>query len=137
MVKRGPAAEPVGAGAARTRVTRDVEPAAVHHLLDSPPRATVAFVDRDAVELVPVRARSRDGIHLFGVAADGTPDLEGREVVLLMDGGAYWFELCGFSVRGVAAHVGSPGAEATERLRWYAVAPRRVLAWDYGAIREE
>lgn len=118
------------------RVTRDVEPSAVRHLLDDPLRATVAFVERDAVELLPVRAHSRAGVHLFGVV-EGAPDLEDREVVLVMDDGAYWFELCGVSVRGVATCVDPPGVDAVERLRWYAVAPRRVLAWDYGAIREE
>jgi hypothetical protein len=121
--------------AARTHVTREVEPAAVRRVLDAPPRATVAFVDGDRAELLPVRTRCGVGRYLFGVVADGAPDLEGREVVLVVDGGAYWFELCGTSVRGVAAHVDRPAG--LDGLHWYAIAPRRVLAWDYAAIREE
>jgi hypothetical protein len=117
--------------AARKRVTRDVAPSAMRRLLDDPPRASVAFVGGDAVELLPARTRSYGDVHEFGVLAEGAPDLEGREVVLLMDGGAYWFELRGVSVRGVATR------GATDRLRWYGAAPQRVLAWDYDTIREE
>jgi hypothetical protein len=48
-----------------TRVTRDVEPAAVRQLLDDLPRATVAFLDAEAVELLPARARCDAGVHLL------------------------------------------------------------------------
>jgi len=41
-------------GNARQRVTRDVEPPALRDLLEHPPRATVAFVDRDTVEILPM-----------------------------------------------------------------------------------
>jgi len=123
-------------GAAGNRVTRDVEPSALRDLTDDPPRATVAFVDHDTVELLPVKVGARGGVQLFGIVPAGDPDLEGREVVLLMDGGSYWFELRGVSVRGVAARADSPEGEAAEGLRWYAVVPRRVLAWDYASIRE-
>lgn len=116
-------------------MTRDVEPAALRDLLEHPARATVAFVDRGAVDLLPVRARGGAGRHRFGVAAGAAPDLEGREVVLVIDDGPYWFELRGISVRGVARRADAP-AEA-DPLAWYAIEPRRVLAWDYGTIREE
>jgi hypothetical protein len=119
------------------RVTRDVSLSAVTDLLERPPRATVAFVDHDRVGLLPVRARVGAGGHLFGVLPDAAPDLEGREVVLVVDDGPYWFELRGVSVRGVAARVAPPGAGDARSLVWYAIEPRRVLAWDYGAIREE
>ena len=56
-------------------VTRDVEPTAVRDLLDEPPRATVAFVERGAVELLPVRARIMGDTHLFAVRAGDAPDL--------------------------------------------------------------
>ena len=88
-----------------------------------PPRATVAFVEREAVDLVPVQACYRGGTHVFGVVADGAPDLHHREVLLVLDAGAYWFELRGVSVRGVAERVESPGAGSSERLVWYAVTP--------------
>jgi len=122
---------------AEKRVIRDVDPAAVGDLLDHPPRATVAFVDRGVVDLLPVRVRCGADSYRFGVAADPSPDLAGREVVLVLDDGPFWFELRGISVRGVATRVDPPEPQATERLAWYAIAPRRVLAWDYGTIREE
>jgi hypothetical protein len=116
-------------------VTRDVEVSAVRDLLDHPPRATVAFVDGGAVNLLPARARCSPGTHLFGVAPATAPDLADREVVLVIDDGPYWFELRGISVRGIAARVEPPSGDGD--LLWYVIEPRRILAWDYGAIREE
>ena len=125
------AREEAPAGAPR-HVTRDVEPVALRDLAEDPPRATVAFAEGDAVELLPAKVGSRGNLRRFGIVPAGSPDLDGREVVLLMDGGSYWFELRGMSVRGVATRV-EPGGE---RLRWYAITPSRVLAWDYATIRE-
>jgi hypothetical protein len=122
---------------AEKRVTRDVDPMALRDLLERPPRATVAFVDNDAVDLLPVSARFSGGTHLFGVQTDVAPNLENQEVVLLIDDGQYWFELRGVSVRGVAKGVDPPGHGKAESVTWYAIEPRRVLAWDYGKIREE
>jgi hypothetical protein len=119
------------------RVTRDVQPSAVRDLLEHPPRATVAFVDGDAVNLLPVRARCTMGGYAFGLLADVSPGLANREVVLVIDDGPYWFELRGISVRGIAQRVEPPGSEETSRGTWYAIDPRRILAWDYGAIRQE
>jgi hypothetical protein len=116
------------------RVTRDVEVSAVRDLLDHPLRATVAFVDGGAASLLPARARFSASKHLFGVSPAAALDLADREVVLVIDDGPYWFELRGISVRGVTARVEPPSGGG---LVWYAIAPRRVLAWDYGAIREE
>ena len=117
------------------RVTRDVEVSAVRDLLEHPPRATVAFVDGGAVSLLPARARCSASKHLFGVSSATAPDLAGREVVLVIDDGSYWFEVRGISVRGIAARVEPPSGDGA--LVWYAIEPRRVLAWDYGAIRAE
>ena len=126
------AGAPLGVG---KPVTRDVDPSAVRDLLDDPPRATVAFLERGAVELLPVRARFSADVHRFGVLAEHAPDLEGRETVLLRDDGAYWFELRGISVRGVARRLGPPDPEGAVALVWYAVEPRRILAWDYASVR--
>jgi hypothetical protein len=116
------------------RVTRDVEMSALRDLLDRPPRATVAFVDGGAVSLLPAGARCSVTKHLFGVLPAAAPDLAGREVVLVIDDGPYWFEARGISVRGIAARVEPPSGSGG--LAWYVIEPRRVLAWDYGAIRE-
>jgi hypothetical protein len=116
------------------RVTRDVELSAVRDLLDRPPRGTVAFVEQDAVEIVPVRPRCSAESYSFGVPTGAAPDLEGREVVLVIDDGQYWFELRGVSVRGVARQIEGPAGAGG--LRWYALEPRRMLAWDYDSLRE-
>jgi hypothetical protein len=115
-------------------VTRDVELSAVGDLLDRPPRGIVAFVEQDAVEVVPVRPRCSIGAYSFGALSGAAPDLHGREVVLVIDDGQYWFELRGVSVRGVARR--SEVASGAAALTWYALEPRRVLAWDYDALRE-
>jgi hypothetical protein len=122
-----------GKGRARLeRVGRDVDPAAVADLLERPPRATVAFVHGDEVEALPALARWRGGVHGFAVRAEDAPDLDGREVVLVRDDGPYWFELRGVTVRGLARRA---EAQDGDRSAWYDVEPRRVLAWDYGALR--
>lgn len=116
-------------------VTRDVEPAAVRDLLEDPPRATVAFMEADEVNVLPARARFDGGVHVFAVRADVAPDLGGREVVLVRDDGPYWFELRGISVRGLAKPAAAPNEESGRHLVWYDIEPRRVLAWDYSALR--
>jgi hypothetical protein len=115
------------------RVIRDVDPAAVGDLRDRPPRASVAFVEGDAVDVLPATARFSLDVYQFAVLADVSPDLTHREVVLVIDDGPYWFELRGISVRGIAERL----AAGAGGLAWYAIDARRILAWDYGAIREE
>jgi hypothetical protein len=116
-------------------VTRDVEPGDVGDLLADPPRATVAFVEAGDVDLLPARAQLEGGVHLFAVRDDDAPDLNGREVVLVRDDGPYWFELRGISVRGVARDAAAPNAQSQGQLAWYRLEPRRILAWNYGALR--
>jgi hypothetical protein len=125
------------AGTGAQHVSRDVDASAVRDLLDHPPHATVAFVDGDAVDLLPACARFSAGMHLFAVLSDDAPDLKNREVVLVIDDGPYWFELRGISVRGVAVSIAAGSDAAAKRFVWYAIAARRVLAWDYGSIHEE
>jgi hypothetical protein len=117
-------------------VTRDVEPSTLRDLLERPPRATVALVDHDHADVLPVRARYRVDTYRFGVLPEIATDLENREVVLVMDDGPYWFELRGISVRGVARRIDRAEPGETDALAWYVIEPRRILAWNYGAIRE-
>jgi hypothetical protein len=120
------------------KVTRDVEPVALPDLLERPIRASVAFVDEDAVDVLPARASFAAGTHSFGVSeGPSSGDLHAREVVLIVDDGPYWFELRGISVRGIARRIEPPLAAERNRLTWYAIEPQRILAWDYGTIREE
>ncbi len=88
------------------RVTRDVEPEALRGLLDDPPRATVGFVHDGVPDLLPAVVRVGDG-HRFAVDA-AAPDLDGCEVVLVVDDGPYWFQLRGISIRGRARRVPQP-----------------------------
>jgi hypothetical protein len=111
-------------------VTRDVALETVSDLLAHPPRATVTYVDDDGIALVPVRARFVDQRPLVGLPASG-PDLAGKEVILLVDDGPWWFRLRGASFRGVAQR----DTEA-DGLSWWTITPRRIIAWDYGTIRE-
>jgi hypothetical protein len=116
------------------RVIRDVEPAALGDLLEHPPRATLVFVRDGAADAVPARIRVDGNRYHVAVVADAAPHLTGHEVVVVVDDGPYWFQLRGLSVRGIAE---ATDARDGDGLVWYAVTPRRVLAWDYGAVREE
>jgi hypothetical protein len=104
-------------------IVRDVSPDAVRDLLENPPRAAVAFVRDGEVEIVPVHGRCAADAYRFETDAP----LDGREVVLVIDDGPYWFELRGISVRGTARRL-APGR--------YVLEPRRLVAWDYGTIRD-
>src|SRR5262245_27459016 len=108
--------------ASAKRASADVDLGHLRSLLQQPTRATVAFVRGGAIDALPVRARCSADAFLFGVARDAAPALTQAEVVLLLDGGSWWFELCGVSVRGIAAPAQTP--EASE-LEWYTLAPTR------------
>lgn len=111
-------------------VTRDVSLEALGDLLAHPPRASVTFIDGDGVGLTPARLRVAGDQALVGLPTSG-PDLAGREVVVLVDDGPWWFQLRGASFRGVARR-----DVESEGVVWWAVEARRVLAWDYGTLRE-
>ena len=124
-----------GRGAAHA-VTRDVEPSTLEYLLEHPLRASVAFIDRDQADVLPALARYRVDTYRFGVLPGVAPDLENREVVLVIDDGPYWFDLRGISVRGLARRINRAEPGETDALAWYTIEPRRILAWNYGALRE-
>jgi hypothetical protein len=124
-------------GTGNARVTRDVEPAAVHDLLDDPPRAALAFIENDAASVVPAHAVFVEDKYFFAIAEGAAPELDDREVVLVIDDGPYWFELRGVSARGLAKRADPPALQAARGLAWYVIETRRVLAWDYGSIRHE
>jgi len=116
-------------------VTRDVAIARLADLLRQPRRTSVAFVGDGEVHLWPACANATIDVFHFGVAPD-CPDLTSREVVLLLDDGDQWFELRGVSARGVARAIAEPGRDQADEVAWYAIDPRRVLAWHYGSLRE-
>jgi hypothetical protein len=118
------------------RITRDVEPSALRDLIEHPPRATVAFVNRGQAEVLPVRARYHADTYRFGVLPEVATELENREVVLVIDDGPYFFELRGISVRGLARRIDRAEPGETDALAWYVIEPRRILAWNYEVMRE-
>jgi Pyridoxamine 5'-phosphate oxidase len=59
-------------------------------------------------------------------APEDAPDLAERNVVLISDDGPQWFRLRSLSVRGTAIAIGDHS---------YRLMPRRVVAWDYGSLR--
>ncbi|BBZ63849.1 pyridoxamine 5'-phosphate oxidase family protein [Mycolicibacterium monacense] len=113
-------------------ITRDVAPSAVADLASAPPRTALAAVVDDHVVLVPVRTalEGTDPAAAPRIVSvpPGTPDLTGRDVVVVSDDGPQWFRLRSLTVRGVASAAGHDT---------YRVTPRRTVAWDYGALRDD
>jgi hypothetical protein len=112
-------------------ITRDVEANAVADLALTPPRAALAAVVDDEIQLVPISLSVEDPAdpasspRLVQVPRDA-PDLADRDVVVIADDGPQWFRLRSLTIRGTAIATGD---------RSYRVLPRRVVAWDYGSLR--
>lgn len=91
-------------------ITRDVAPSAVADLASAPPRTALAAVVDDHVVLVPVRTalEGTDPAAAPRIVSvpPGTPDLTGRDVVVVSDDGPQWFRLRSLTVRGVASAAG-------------------------------
>lgn len=111
-------------------ITRDVEPAQLADLLRNPPRAALAAVVDGRVELYPVGVVADDPGNprsLTVTMPPSSPDLAKHDVVVVIDDGAAWFELRSLTFRGSAVSVGA---------QTYSIVPTRVVAWDYGALRQ-
>ena len=113
-------------------ITRDVEASAVADLALSPPRAAMAAAGDDEILVLPVSVTLEEPVdpatspRIVRVPEDG-PELADRDVVVIADDGPQWFRLRSLAVRGTAKAV----ARCT-----YRVVPRRIVAWDYGSLRE-
>ena len=113
-------------------ITRDVEASAVADLALTPPRAALAATVDDEILVVPVSVTLEapaDPVASPRIVQvpEGNPDLAGRYVVVIADDGPQWFRLRSLNVRGMAKAIG----EAT-----YLVVPKRIVAWDYGSLRD-
>ncbi len=120
------------------RITRAVSPEDLSDLLDTPPRANLAFNDAGVVAAIPVAFRFHDGRHLIGIPRESprpapAPD---ERVALLIDDGCYSLELRGVHIRGQLRPADHVPEGASSRLEWLEVVPERVIAWDYGTVRE-
>lgn len=113
-------------------ITRDVEASAVADLALSPPRAALAATGDDEILVLPVSVTLEEPAdpatspRTVRVPEDG-PDLTDRDVVVIADDGPQWFRLRSLTVRGTAKALG----QCT-----YRVVPKRIVAWDYGALRD-
>lgn len=120
------------------RITRDVDPTALRHLLEPPARAYLAFNDGSAVDAAPVVFEFRDDRYYVGLA----PEIvargvgAGATVTLLLDDGWYWYDLQSLRLRGVLRAAEAVGGGATAATTWFEVMPRVLIAWDYGTLRE-
>ena len=113
-------------------ITRDVEASAVVDLALSPPRAALATTGDDEIVLVPVSVTLEEPADPASSprivqVPEGNPDLAERTVVVIVDDGPQWFRLRSLAIRGVADAMG----RCT-----YRIVPRRIVAWDYGSLRE-
>ncbi len=113
-------------------ITRDVEASAVADLALSPPRAALAATRDDEILLLPVSVTLEEPADPASSprivqVPEGNPNLADRSVVVIADDGPQWFRLRSLTVRGMAKAMG----QCT-----YRVVPKRIVAWDYGSLRE-
>ena len=113
-------------------IVRDVEACAVADLATSPPRASLAVAIDDQVHALPVRvtlenpADPASSPRIVQVPGD-RPEFAGGDVVVVADDGPQWFRLRALTIRGEAVALDKDT---------YRVVPERIVAWDYGSLRE-
>jgi hypothetical protein len=113
-------------------IIRDVDAPAVADLARAPSRAALAAIVDDEILLLPVSVTLEEREDVASSpriveVPEGNPDLSGRHVVVIADDGPQWFRLRSLTVRGVAEARG----DCT-----YRVVPGRIVAWDYGSLRD-
>jgi len=120
------------------RLTRAVDPEDVRDLLERVPRANVAFNDAGAIAAAPVAFRFQAGRYWVGVSREGPGPAPrpGDQVALLIDDGCYYFELRGIWIRGQALLAEQIPEGVCADLDWLQLLPDKVVAWDYGTLRE-
>lgn len=116
------------------RSTRLVRIDDVRDLLQSPPRANIAWASGDAVAAAPVALRYDGGRWLIGIAAGAPMPRAGDVVSVMVDDGVWFFDLRGVWVRGPAAPA-EPRPGATPGLSWLEVTPDKSVAWHYATLR--
>lgn len=114
-------------------IIRDVPPTALSDLLSRPPRATLAAVVDDRIELLPIVFTLDDPAHpqsswITVTVPPLSPNLARHEIVVIVDDGPQWFLLRSLTFRGTAIPAGDHS---------YRFVPTRVVAWDYGSLRHK
>jgi len=118
------------------QITRAVALEDVRDLLERVPHAHVAWHDGDRVSAIAVSFRFADEKYWIGVPPDTAP-LGGAQAMLLIDEGWYYFDLRGLRVRGRVAPADVPPPGSSAALRWLALLPEKLIAWDYGTMRQK
>lgn len=122
-------------------VTQRVDPEPLLAELLAHGRAAVAFDHDDHIDALPARVVaggrgvSGDTVLRVGLAPESLPaDAAFDRVTLVVDDGAFWFELRAVNLRGRMVRA----AEATtDGVAWFDFSPRRATGWDYGTLHED
>ena len=107
------------------QMTRAVGLEDLRDLVESPPRAYLAYVADGAAEALRVASRC-DGERWLVTLPPGSSVPPGARVALLIDDGQVYFELRGVRVRGTWREAGDGTHE---------VVPEKITCWDYGSMR--
>ena len=120
------------------RITNAVDPAKMWDLLEKAPRACIAFNSAGTVELVPVEFRFEEGRYWIGMSGGGREPApgSGEPVKLLIDKGMYYFDMGGIWIRGRAVVSEERPEGGSPALNWFQLDPEKLVAWDFGAMRD-
>ena len=121
---------------ARVLVATDRE--GLEDLLDRALRACVSLNDEGEPLALPAAFHRRADLYWVGGVPWTHDELlaEGTRVTVVIDEGAYWFELRGISISGALSSKGAPPPNECPELRWLELRAERVTAWDFGSIHE-
>lgn len=120
------------------RVVQRVDPAQLARVLEGTARAAIAIDRNGTVEALPALYRRCGDQHRVGVARDALPDSAWFErAVLVLDDGAYWFELRAVTWRGRIEPAPADAANGADAVVWFVFDPIGAIAWDYGALHED
>jgi hypothetical protein len=118
------------------KVTRNIDFNSAQDLLDRVPRACICFASDQGPQAQPVASLWYEGRYLAGIPRDAwRQPSSGQEVVLLIDEGIYYFDLRAVYIRGQVKPADAP-EEAPADCTWLEVIPLKIVAWDYGKLRE-
>ncbi|MCL4560020.1 MAG: hypothetical protein M1281_05335 [Chloroflexi bacterium] len=110
------------------QVTRNIDPDYAHDLLERFPRACLSYVVNTGPQVQPVGLQWHPGRFPISLPEDAEyQPVSGQEVVLLIDDGVYYFDLCAAYIRGqVQLSEFPPGAPAGRK--WFEVIPLKTVA---------
>ena len=115
-------------------ITRDIDPIEAQDLLERVPRACLAYADDNGPYALPMAFAWRNGRYFVGLTAPIELHAD-QEVVVLIDEGVHFFDLRAIYIRGRIQPATAPLGADTNR-RWFEVIPTKIVAWDYGTLRE-